>query len=77
MAWLEKGDFNRSLESFSSALRLDSNLPDALFNRALCYEKQSRFADAKADWNEYLKRDSKSQWADEARQHLNTISANP
>lgn len=77
VAWLEKGDFNRSLESINTALKLDSNLLDALFNRALSYEKQSRFAEAKADWNEYLKRDSKSPWADEARQHLNTISANP
>ena len=77
VAWMEKGDFNRSLDSFNKALQLDGNLPDALFNRALLYEKQSRFAEAKADWTEYLKRDSKSQWADEARQHLNTSSANP
>ncbi|HEU5131282.1 MAG TPA: tetratricopeptide repeat protein, partial [Pyrinomonadaceae bacterium] len=77
VAWLEKGDFNRSLESFNKALQLDSNLSEALFNRALCYERQSRFAEAKADWNEYLKRDSSSPWADEARRHLNASSANP
>ena len=77
VAWLEKGDFNRSLESFNKALQLDSKLLEALFNRALCYEKQSRFAEAKADWNEYLKRDSSSPWADEARRHLNASSANP
>jgi len=77
VAWMEKKEFNQSLDSFNKALQLDGNLPDALFNRALCYEKQSRFAEAKADWTEYLKRDSSSQWADEARQHLNTSSANP
>ena len=77
VAWLEKRDFNRSLDSFNTALRLDSNLLEALFNRALCYEKQSRFAEAKADWNEYLNRDSSSPWADEARRHLNASSANP
>lgn len=77
VAWLEKGDFNRSLESSNKSLQLDSNLLEALFNRALCYEKQSRFAEAKADWSEYLKRDSSSPWAVEARQHLNTSSANP
>jgi len=70
VAWLEKGDFNRSLDSFNTALQLDGNLLDALFNRALCYEKQSRFDEAKADWNEYLKRESTSPWAYEARQHL-------
>jgi len=70
VAWMEKGEFNRSLVGFSKALELDGNLPDALFNRALCYERQSRFDDAKAVWNEYLKRDSTSPWADEARRHL-------
>lgn len=70
VALLEKGDFNRSLESLNKALQLDGNLQEALFNRALCYEKLSRPNEAKADWNEYLKRDSTSPWADEARRHL-------
>jgi len=69
-AWLQKGDFNRSLDSFNKALQLDGNLLEALFNRALCYEKQSRTDEAKAAWNEYLKHDSASNWAYEARQHL-------
>jgi len=77
IAWMMKKDFSRSLESLNQALRLDGNLQEALFNRALCYEKQSRFAEARADWNAYLKRDSSSKWADEARQHLTTSSANP
>jgi len=76
VAWMAKKDFGRSLESFNKALQLDGNLQEALFNRALCYEKQSRFEEAKADWNAYLKRDSNSKWADEARRHLNTSSAN-
>ena len=74
VAWLEKGDYNRSIDSFNKALQLDGNLQEALFNRALAYEKQSRFDEAKADWNEYLKRDSTSPWADEARRHLTGIS---
>jgi tetratricopeptide (TPR) repeat protein len=72
-AWLQKGDFSRSLDSFNKALQLDGNLLEALFNRALCYQKQSRFEEAKAAWNEYLKRDSSSPWADEARGYLNRI----
>ena len=74
VAWLEKGDYNRSLDSFNKALQLDGSLQEALFNRALAYEKQSRFDEAKTDWNEYLKRDSTSPWADEARWHLTRIS---
>lgn len=74
VALLEKGDFNRSLENLNKALQLDGNLQEALFNRALCYERQSRNDEAKADWNEYLRRDSTSPWADEARKHLSKIS---
>lgn len=76
VAWLEKREFSRSLDSFNKALQLDKNSLDALFNRAICYEKQSRLEEAKADWTEYLKRDPASPWADEARQRLNSISAN-
>lgn len=70
VAWLEKGDYNRSIDNFNKALQLDGNLLEALFNRALAYEKQSRVEEAKTAWNEYLKRDSTSPWADEARRHL-------
>jgi tetratricopeptide (TPR) repeat protein len=70
-AWLQKGDFSRSLDSLNKALQLDGDLLEALFNRALCYQKQSRFEEAKTAWNEYLKRDSSSPWADEARRYLN------
>ena len=73
VAWLQKGDFNRSLENFNKALQLDGNLHEALFNRALSYEKQSRTEQAKADWGEYLKRDPSSPWAAEARQHLKLL----
>jgi tetratricopeptide (TPR) repeat protein len=72
-AWLQKGDFSRSLDNFNKALQLDGNMLEALFNRALCYQKQSRLEEAKAAWNEYLKRDSSSPWADEARGYLNRI----
>jgi tetratricopeptide (TPR) repeat protein len=75
VALLEKGDLNRSLDSFNKALQLDKNLLEALFNRALCYEKQSRKDEAKADWDEYLKRDSSSAWAAEARQHLKLLNS--
>lgn len=70
VAWLEKRDYNRSIDSFNKALQLDGNSLEALFNRALAYEKQSRVEEAKAAWNEYLKRDSTSPWADEARRYL-------
>jgi tetratricopeptide (TPR) repeat protein len=70
VAWLQKGDSNRSIDSFNKALQLDGNLLEAFFNRALAYEKQSRFDEAKTAWNEYLKHDSTSPWANEARSNI-------
>jgi len=75
VALLEKGDLNRSLDSFNQALKLDPNSLEALFNRALTYEKLSRIDEAKADWNEYLKRDPSSAWAPEARQKLERLKS--
>ena len=66
-------ELNRSLDNFNKALQLDPNLLEAIFNRALTYEKQSRKEEAKADWRHYLSRDSSSPWALEARRHLSLL----
>lgn len=66
-------ELNRCLDNLNKALELDGNLLDAIFNRALCYEKQSRTEEAKAEWRNYLSRDSSSPWAVEARRHLSLL----
>jgi tetratricopeptide (TPR) repeat protein len=66
-------ELNRSLDNFNKALQLDPNLSEAIFNRALTYEKQKRMEEAKADWRLYLNRDSSSPWALEARRHLSLL----
>jgi tetratricopeptide (TPR) repeat protein len=55
------------------AIALDRNLLDALFNRALLYQQMSRFADARDAWEEYLRKDATSPWADEARKRIKDI----
>lgn len=83
-AWLEKAkagpdakdELARSIENLNKALQLDNNLLEARFNRALAYEYQQQTDRAKEDWREYLKHDSTSQWADEARRHLQLLESN-
>lgn len=86
-AWLEKGKasrqatergksveaFARSLENLDRALELQPNLLEALFNRAIVHQYQMLNDDAEADWNEYLKRDPSSGWAEDARQKLQDL----
>ena len=66
-------ELGRSLETLNKALELDPNLLEAVFNRALCKEQMPLYSQAEDDWQEYLRRDSTSSWADEARGRLERL----
>ena len=63
----------RSLEEFTTATELDSNLLEALFNRSLALQALKMPREAKESWTLYLQRDPSSPWADEARKKLAQI----
>src|SRR5215213_866706 len=83
-AWLEKGkldiygaepgkgmeELGRALENLNKAVGINPNSLEALFNRALCEEQMMLYAQAENDWLAYLKLDSQSPWAEEARRRL-------
>lgn len=66
-------DFARALEHFNRALAIEASLPDALFNRALLHESMALPRQAADDWQNYLKLDPNSPWADEARRKLKLL----
>lgn len=66
-------DLALSLEKLNKALELDPNLLEARFNRALCYQYMMLPRQAAEEWREYLKKDSISKWADEARRNLKLL----
>lgn len=55
------------------ALEIDPSLLEALFNKAIFLQKTRLPDQAQTAWEEYLKRDSKSPWADEARRNLELL----
>lgn len=63
-------DFGHAIEHLDRAEALDPSLADAFFNRALVYEQLQLGAQAEDAWRAYLKKDSASPWADEARRRL-------
>jgi CHAT domain-containing protein len=65
--------YSNALDNFTRAIELNRSLPEPLFNRALTQQYIGLYQRAKQDWQEYLKRDSDSQWADEARHKLRLI----
>ncbi len=63
----------RALAAADHALRIDSNLTDALFNRALIIERIGITEAARRAWQRYLQADGTSKWAIEAQQHLGRL----
>ncbi len=71
---LRPDDLPRALAAADRARRLDPSLNEAWFNRALAVSALSLTDQAKIAWTEYLKRDSASPWAAEARARLEELA---
>ena len=68
-------DYARANESLSRALKLQPQMREATFNRALVYERLYLYDEAIREWQRYLTLDSKGAWADEARRRLAEIES--
>src|SRR5687767_1276097 len=71
---LRPDDLPRALAAADRARRLDPSLNEAWFNRALAMSALSLTDQARSAWTEYLKRDSVSPWATEARARLEELA---
>ena len=69
----DREPLEKAIEHLSTAVETDPSLPEAWFNRALCYERMNLFLQAESDWKQYLTLDSDSAWAEEAREHLDKL----
>jgi CHAT domain-containing protein len=65
----------RALAAADQALAIAPDLSEARFNRALILERMGLRAEAAAAWRAYLQRDASSDWAAEARRHLETLQS--
>jgi CHAT domain-containing protein len=63
-------ELEHSLDEFTKATELDSNLLEALFNKSLALQELGLSQLAKESWTFYLQKDPSSPWADEARKNL-------
>lgn len=67
----------RANEEFSEALELNADLLEAIFNKSLVLHELNLPKEAKESWNLYLRKDSSSKWADEARKNLERLENQP
>jgi tetratricopeptide (TPR) repeat protein len=69
-------NFAKANEEIERAIKLDKNLTEAYFNRGLVIEFLKLPNQAKEAWENYLKLDSASPWANEAHEHLQKLETN-
>jgi len=77
VAYLESGNENRfqmAIQEFRAALGSNREFLPAIFNLAMLYERTGDRTQAEVQWNRYLKLDSNSAWAVEARSRLQGLS---
>jgi tetratricopeptide (TPR) repeat protein len=72
-----KDDDSKALTTVNRALEIDRMLAEAQFNCAYALERLGLTAEARDAWNTYLAIDATSPWADEARERLRRLSAQP
>jgi CHAT domain-containing protein len=63
----------KALENAEKAVALDPRLPEARFNRAAALESLFLDQQARSAWQEYLRIDSQSGWAAEAKKRLRAL----
>jgi tetratricopeptide (TPR) repeat protein len=66
-------DYENAIEYLSHGLQKEPNHPVGLFNRALALESMFLWDRAEQDWNQYLRIDSTTGWAREAKERLELV----
>ena len=76
----QQGNFDRAIEDYTAAIRIETGLPGAYTGRGLAYEGKAEAEKAKADYRKALTLAQKfddGQWAHEtARGRLQALGAN-
>jgi tetratricopeptide (TPR) repeat protein len=71
----KKDEKKDALKEFKAARDLDPDYADAQYAVAITLEQLGKKKDALREWRRYLEIDSESIWAEEARAHLDRLSA--
>ena len=66
-------DYASAIEYLGQSLKAKPNSLEALFNRALVYERMFLYEDAMREWRRYMELDTAGAWREEAQRHLADI----
>jgi CHAT domain-containing protein/Tfp pilus assembly protein PilF len=73
----QTGKIEEAIDEFEAALNENANMPEALFNRALCYRRLLLKDPASADLKSLAQIERDKDWLNEAEQRLEEISRPP
>jgi tetratricopeptide (TPR) repeat protein len=65
--------YGDAIADFTKALEKSPGYGEALFNRALAYERENSIEAAKQDWQEFIRLNSDEKWKAEAQSHLDLL----
>ena len=68
-------DYQRAVDYLGRAIEARPDFVEAVFNRALVYERMSLYDDAARQWQRYLDLDKAGAWHDEARRRRDELAA--
>jgi CHAT domain-containing protein/lipoprotein NlpI len=74
---IQTGKLEDAIDEFHNALELKTNLPEALFNRGLCYQRLLLREPALADFNRVSEIERDRRWLDEIKRRVDEVSRPP
>lgn len=77
VAKFEMRKYEDAINDFTRALEKSPNYNEAIFNRALAYERAHQNDQAKQDWERYIQQSSDDGWKAEARERLKDLGGKP
>lgn len=73
-ALFERERFDEAVDAFTRAIEKSPGYEEALFNRALAYNRAGRYEEARRDWQEFINKSSDEHWKIEAQRYLDPLS---
>ena len=75
LAYYYKGDYDRAIQDYDEAIRLNPNFAPAYYNRGLACRQKSQKKQAIADFRKVLELTDDLYWRQQAERHLQELGA--
>lgn len=75
MTYLDANKLDDAIKELQTSIALDPDRPSSYYCLALAFEKKGMNDESLTYWNEFLKRDSKSNWSDYARKKIEILTS--